>query len=59
MLLGVSLVTFGFAWIFQIVWLWWLALIFGAEETWETSMIVSGLKQSDRFQREYARSRGS
>ena len=59
MLLGVSLVTFGLAWIFQIVWLWWLALIFGAEETWETSMIVSGLKQSERFKTEYARSRGA
>jgi hypothetical protein len=55
MLLGVSLVAFGLAWIFQVVWLWWLALIFGAEETWETSMIVSGLKQSDRFKREYTR----
>jgi len=57
MLLGVSLVAFGFAWIFQIVWLWWLALIFGAEETWETSMIVSGLRQSDRFHAEHARAR--
>ena len=57
MLLGVSLVAFGFAWIFQIVWLWWLALIFGAEETWETSMIVSGLRQSGRFRSEYRRSR--
>jgi hypothetical protein len=47
-LLGISLVAFGLAWIFQVVWLWWLALVFGAEETWETSMVVSGLKQSRR-----------
>ncbi len=59
LLLGVSLVVFGLAWIFQIVWLWWLALIFGVEETWETSMIVSGLKESGRFKSEFARSRGA
>jgi hypothetical protein len=59
MLLGVSLVTFGFAWIFQVVWLWWLALIFGAEETWETSLIVSGLRQSDRFHAQHALARSA
>jgi hypothetical protein len=48
-LLGSSLVAFGLARIFQVVWLWWLALIFGAEETWETSMVVSGLKRARRF----------
>jgi hypothetical protein len=57
MLLGISLVAFGLAWIVQIAWLWWLALIFGAEETWETSMIVSGLRQSDRFRAQYERTR--
>ena len=59
MLLGVSLVAFGLAWIFQVVWLWWLALVFGAEESWETSMMIFGLKQDERFKSEYAQSRGS
>ena len=59
MLLGVSLLTFGLAWIFQIVWLWWLALVFGAEETWETSMAAHGLSRDEHFKSEYARSRGA
>jgi hypothetical protein len=59
MLLGVALVTLGLAWIFQIAWVWWLALVFGAEETWETSMVVFGLRQDERFKAERARSRGA
>jgi hypothetical protein len=57
LLLGSSLLALGLAWIFQIVWLFWLALIFGAEETRETSMVVSGLRQDARFKAAYARAR--
>jgi hypothetical protein len=48
-LLGVSLVGLALAWNFQVVWLFWLAVIFGAEETWETSMVVSGLRFGERL----------
>jgi hypothetical protein len=55
LLLGFSLVALGLAWSFQIVWLFWFALIFAGEETWETSMVVSGLRQDSRFKSAYAR----
>ena len=55
LLLGSCLVALGLAWIFQIVWLFWFALVFAGEETWETSMVVSGLRQDARFKSAYAR----
>jgi hypothetical protein len=55
LLLGSCLIALGLAWIFQIVWLFWFALIFAGEETWETSMIVSGLGQDARFKSAYVR----
>lgn len=55
LLLGGSLIALGLAWIFQVVWLFWFALIFAGEETWETSMVVSGLRQDAKFKSAHAR----
>jgi hypothetical protein len=55
LLLGGSLFALGLAWIFQVVWLFWFALIFAGEETWETSIVVSGLRQDAKFKSAYAR----
>jgi hypothetical protein len=55
LLLGSSLIALGLAWIFQVVWLFWFALIFAGEETWETSMVVSGLRHDAKFKAAHAR----
>jgi hypothetical protein len=55
LLLGGSLVALGLAWSFQVVWLFWFALIFAGEETWETSLVVSGLRQDAKFKSAHAR----
>jgi hypothetical protein len=58
LLLGGSLVALGLAWIFQIVWLFWIAAIIGAEETLETSIVVSALREGERVKAERARRAG-
>jgi hypothetical protein len=55
LLLGGSLITLGLAWIFEVVWLFWFALIFAGEETWETSIVVSGLRQDAKFKSAHRR----
>lgn len=58
LLLGGSLVGLGLAWILQIVWLFWIAAIIGAEETLETSIVVSALREGERVKAARARRAG-
>lgn len=54
-LLGGALVALGLAWILQIVWLFWIAAIIGTEETRETSLVVSALRDGERLKAAPAR----
>jgi hypothetical protein len=48
LLLGGSLVAVAAGWYWQVAWIFALGVIIGAEETLETSIIVSALKGAQR-----------
>ena len=53
--IGITLTGVGAAWLWQIEWLFWLSVIVMGEETFETTLIIGGLRYGQRLQAADAR----
>jgi len=56
-IVGAALTLFGGAWVAQIAWLMWLALIIGAGELIESSMMISGMRMGEGLRAKQLRKR--
>lgn len=58
-LLGAPLVLAAAGWAFQQPWLFWIGVIIAGEETLETTLLLSALREGERAQAVAARRRAS
>lgn len=57
--IGLTLTGVGAAWLWQVEWLFWLSVIVMGEETFETTLVIGGLRYGQKRQAEMRRTRGS
>ena len=57
--IGITLTGTGAAWLWHIEWLFWLSVIVMGEETFETTLVIGGLRYGQRLQADMRRTRAS